>query len=371
MEPDQLLLEGMSRDDADFRLRIRRTLIYYATVFIVLVSFAYLYQAVLGALLISLLLVYLLQPLIQGLVKRGMKQIWADLLVVGGLFVGLGVILASLVPALYRQSVVLSQLVPKAFETISSEGSAKLTEMLLRLHLKPENLGSGLMNPGSLSAQVREYLSQGIAGVIDAGSLVLSGIVTLSLIPILTIFVLLHLSDLQKHIIALTPPSLVKSQNRFLVQIDHTMRAVIQGQLLVALSLGLLYMLGFSLIGIKASLIIGLICGICRLIPYLDILAAVVLCSLSIATNFDGWPQVVGFLLVVFAVQALDGIIITPKILGNRVGLHPVLVIASVISFGSLFGLIGVLVAIPLVALAKVVVLQFLPSYLRFIRHVG
>jgi predicted PurR-regulated permease PerM len=371
MDPDERLMEGSFRDDADFRLRMRRTLIYYSMVIVGLVFLAYLYQAVLGALLISLLLVYLLQPLIQNLVKRGMKQIWADVLVVGGLFIGLGVILASLLPALYRQGLVLSQLVPKAMATISTEGSAKLTELLLRVNLKPEALGSGLMNPGSLSAQVREYLSQGISGVIDAGSLVLSGIVTLSLIPILTIFVLLHLSDLQKHITALTPPSLVNSQKRFVAQIDHTMRAVIQGQLLVSLTLGLLYMLGFSLIGIKASLIIGLICGICRLIPYLDILAAVVLCSISIATNFEGWPQVLGFLLVVFGIQALDGVIITPKILGNRVGLHPVLVIASVISFGSLFGLIGVLVAIPLVALAKVMISQFLPSYLRFIRHVG
>lgn len=357
--------------DQAFRLQVRRTLFFYSTTVLAVAAVSYLYQAVLGALLISLLLVYLLQPLVDRVVIRGIRRPLANILVIGSLLTVLLVGVASLLPVLYNQALVLAKLIPSALRSLSVEGQVRFRELLKYLPVDPALFGGDWAEYVSLSSHLREYLSQSLQSVINAGSLLFSSLLTAALIPVFTLTLLSHMPKIRAEMTKLTPPSLVGRQAEFFAKVDRTMRAVIQGQILVALTLGVLYMMGFSLIGVDTGLVIGLICGVCRIIPYLDIFAGIVLCAISIATHFAGWPQAVGVIVVIALVQAIDGVLITPKILGGRVGLHPVVVLASILSFGSLFGMVGVLLAIPVVALSKVVFEQFLPVYLRFIRHVG
>ncbi len=147
-------------------------------------------------------------------------------------------------------------------------------------------------------------------------------------------------------------------------RIDGVLRSVVKGQFLIAFVLSLLYMAGFSLIDVPSGVAIGAIAGFCRLVPYLDVVIGILLCSIVVMTQGAGFPVFLAVLGVVAVVQSLDGMIITPRIIGDRAGIHPIVVIASVFAFGSWFGLLGVLLAVPIVAAAVVVGQTCLP-YLK------
>ncbi|RYZ62159.1 MAG: AI-2E family transporter, partial [Proteobacteria bacterium] len=115
--------------------------------------------------------------------------------------------------------------------------------------------------------------------------------------------------------------------------------------------------IGFTVIGVPSGVAIGALAGLCRLVPYLDIFVGLLLCTIVILTQGSGLGIFIAAIIVIGVVQALDGAIVTPRIIGDRAGLHPVAVIASVYAFGSQFGLLGVLLAVPVVA-ATVVILK-------------
>lgn len=150
----------------------------------------------------------------------------------------------------------------------------------------------------------------------------------------------------------------------YLHRVDGVLRSVVKGQFLIAFILGLLYMAGFALIDVPSGVAIGAIAGFCRIVPYLDVVIGLLLTSIVVITQGVGFPVFLAVLGVVAVVQSLDGMIITPRIIGDRAGLHPIVVIASVFAFGSWFGLLGILLAVPIVAGVAVVLQTCLP-YLK------
>lgn len=170
-----------------------------------------------------------------------------------------------------------------------------------------------------------------------------------------------HLSQLAKR---WTPKDVHPLISVYLHRVDGVLRSVVKGQFLIAFILAILYMAGFSLINVPSGVAIGAIAGFCRLVPYLDVVVGIALTSIVVMTQGIGFPVFLAVLGVVAVVQSLDGMIITPRIIGDRAGLHPIVVIASVFAFGSWFGLLGVLLAVPIVA-ATVVVLQTCLPYLK------
>ncbi len=151
------------------------------------------------------------------------------------------------------------------------------------------------------------------------------------------------------------------------VSVDHTLRNVIKGQITVAGILTLMYVIGFGLVnilfGFPSAIAIAIVAGVCRIVPYLDIFVGLVLSGIVITSNFQNWGQVIGVVGVIAVVQLIDGMYITPRVVGERVGLHPLIVILSVLAFADWFGFWGVLLAIPTVAVAKIVFMSLMPLY--------
>jgi predicted PurR-regulated permease PerM len=148
-------------------------------------------------------------------------------------------------------------------------------------------------------------------------------------------------------------------------KINMTFFKVIVGQVSIASVLGVVYITGFNIIGLSYATAIGAIAGVCRLIPYFDIVVALMLSFVIVVSDISsyGFSTIIGVLIVIVAAQLLDALFITPKIIGKAVGLHPGIVMASVVAFGYQWGFWGVLLAVPVVAVAKLLVTLWLPFY--------
>ena len=161
----------------------------------------------------------------------------------------------------------------------------------------------------------------------------------------------------------MVPRDLEEPAILFIQEINKVLRSVIKGQVIVATILAALYVAGLSLVGLHAAVAIGLTAGLCRIIPYLDVLVGGSLCLLVILADTADLGLLFAVACVFVIIQSLDGMIITPRVIGERVGLHPFLVIISIIAFGDLFGFFGILLAIPCIAIVKLIVQNLKPIY--------
>jgi predicted PurR-regulated permease PerM len=146
-------------------------------------------------------------------------------------------------------------------------------------------------------------------------------------------------------------------------RLNAALSAVITGQFIIATTMGLIYMTGLGVIGLNSGVAIGAVAGVCRLVPYLDLIVGLSLSLIVILTDFTSWSQLIAMLSVFAAGQTFDGMFLTPKIIGNRVGMHPLVVIIAVITFADWFGLLGILMAMPLAAVCSIIVSELLKIY--------
>jgi predicted PurR-regulated permease PerM len=148
-------------------------------------------------------------------------------------------------------------------------------------------------------------------------------------------------------------------------EINHALAGFIRGQSLVCLFLGLWYGIGLTLIGLDFGFLIGVIAGVLSFVPYIGSLTALVL---SIGVSLvQGWPNMKLFLMAVAVVvtgQFLEGYVVSPKLVGESVGLHPVWLMFALLAFGELFGFVGLLVAVPTAAAIAVLARHLIALYL-------
>ena len=185
------------------------------------------------------------------------------------------------------------------------------------------------------------------------------------IVPVLTFFIVKYNPVFIKWISSVVPKNIYNTLLKSTNTIDSTLRSLIKGQCFVAFCLGVLYLIGFYSIGLQSAFVIAIIAGFCRIIPYMDIVVGGGLSLISCLYNFISWNQIFLVALIFVIVQSIDGLFITPKVIGKKAGLHPIVVILSIISFGDMFGIWGVILAVPIVAVVKDIVNIALPSYLH------
>jgi predicted PurR-regulated permease PerM len=136
---------------------------------------------------------------------------------------------------------------------------------------------------------------------------------------------------------------------------DQVLGAFVRGQLLVMLGLGVIYGVGLTLIGLSVGPLIGMLAGLLSFVPYLGFIIGLVASLVAALVQFGDWVHI-GLVLVVFAIgQLMEGYVLVPRLVGTKIGLHPVAVIFAVLAGGHLFGFLGVLLALPAAAVIMVV----------------
>ncbi|MGH8400325.1 MAG: AI-2E family transporter, partial [Gammaproteobacteria bacterium] len=178
----------------------------------------------------------------------------------------------------------------------------------------------------------------------------------LILIPVVTFYLLRDWDSLVARIAALLPRDSVATVSQLARDCDTMLGAFLRGQLAVMVSLATIYTLGLWAIGLDNAIAIGVIAGLLSFVPYLGVITGIALALLSALLQARGWWLPLEVLIVFSIGQLMESFVLTPRLVGERIGLHPVLVIFAILVGGQLFGFAGVLLALPIAAAGTVLV---------------
>ena len=198
-----------------------------------------------------------------------------------------------------------------------------------------------------------------------SGGALAAAVLSLFLIPIITFYMLRDWDSIVAHFGALVPESQRETVFRLARESDEVLGAFLRGQVLVMIALAFIYSLGLSLVGVEFAIAIGVVSGLVSFVPYLGFVFGIGLAGLTVAMSPDPlWP-LVGVVATFTVAQVIEGSILTPKLVGDRIGLHPVIVIFAVAAGGQLFGFFGILLALPAAAVLSVLVRFAFDRYLK------
>lgn len=201
---------------------------------------------------------------------------------------------------------------------------------------------------GGVAATVVEHISK-------SGLAVVAWVSNLILIPVLTFYFMRDWDGLIARIRELIPRSMVGRVATIARESDEVLGAFLRGQLLVMLALGTIYSLGLWIVGVDLALLIGMGAGLVSFVPYLGGILGVLAALVATLVEHRDWIHVLGVLMVFGIGQTIEGFVLTPMLVGDRIGLHPVAVIFAIMAGGTLFGFLGVLLALPVAAVLMVI----------------
>jgi len=262
--------------------------------------------------------------------------------------------LLLLLPLLQRQVVTLVASLPGYRDWLVGTGLPWLehkTGLQLVGWLDPQRL-IALMRAhweqaGGTAATLLGYLSR-------SGFALLAWIANIVLLPVLTFFFLRDWDVIVERVAALVPRDHTATVSRLAQESSLVLGGFLRGQLLVMLILGILYGVGLEVIGLDVGILIGVVAGVLTFVPYLGPATVIVLGGLAALIQFGDWQHLVGVLAVFGIGQVIESMWLTPKLVGDRIGLHPAAVIFAVLAGGQLFGFLGMLLALPVAAIANV-----------------
>lgn len=309
---------------------------------------------ILAPFLIGILLAYLADPLVDRLERLGLSRTWG-VVVVFSLFTLLFMaLLLVLVPMLAKQLLRLYELAPQMLDWLQHQALPWVQHRL--------GLADGFWKFDKIKAAIGEHMGQttDIVGIVlsqaTASSLALMALLAnLVLIPVVG-FYLLRDWDLMMAKLRSLLPRQRESQIVGLAQECHeVLGAFVRGQLMVMLALGVIYSAGLMLVGLELGLLIGMLAGLAAIVPYMGFIIGIGAALVAGLFQFGGdlYPML-GIVAVFMVGQALEGMVLTPLLVGDRIGLHPVAVIFAILAGGELFGFTGVLLALPVAAVIMV-----------------
>lgn len=336
----------------------------FVFVMIVLVSLVSVYyEKVMTPILVAGFFAYLMNPLVDALESRKVNRALATLVILFSISALIIWVAIRLFPFLYEQLIGLVQQIPGLVDYFAKNAGKTLRETLMRYGMKDFAAIDRALHSVNLVDQALARFQMAMQGVFDVSAGVMGSVLNLALIPILTFYFVAEKARIGQGIRRVTPRDLRPYGSRLLAIVDETLTHVIRGHVKVALALSCLYSIGFSAIGLSAGVAIGIAAGICRVIPYLDVLVGLTLGVTYIFTQQIPTVAIFWLVGVIGTVQILDGMLITPKLIGSKVGLHPIIVILTVIASSAQFGFWGVLLAIPGAAIVKALFKLVLPIY--------
>jgi len=282
---------------------------------------------------------------------------------VATLFV-LALLLLLIVPLAARDFAALSSRVPQALAWFDATAVPWLATHLrvdpARLHLQniTNLLADNLMSAG-------QFAGDTLATVSHSSRAVFAFFMNLLLIPVVTYYLLRDWDIMKARVAALLPRDQAPAITRLAAECEAVLAAFFRGQLLVMTSLAVFYSLGLSVVGLDNAVAIGVIAGLLGFVPYLGIATGITLALLSaFLQGSDPWLPL--WVLLVFGLgHLLESFVLTPRLVGGRIGLHPVLVIFAILAGGELFGFVGVLLALPAAAAGTVFVRHARERYLQ------
>lgn len=351
-------------------MHVERNIVFWSAALVVFVGLLWLLSPILLPFVLGMAVAYVLDPLANRLSKRGVSRLVAALIILGGFAVALVILLLLIVPVLAQQFSAFIENAPFYAQRLQMFVSDPAHPWIK--HIIGDNLVGADKSVGGVLNQAVGYLTALIASLWSRGEALISIFSLVIITPVVAFYLICdwdRMIETVDRLVPLPQRDTVRSLGR---EIDATISAYVRGQSGVCLILGSYYAVGLTLAGLSFGLLIGVVSGLISFIPYVGSLTALVLSVVvALAQFIPDWSRVLIVAGIVLVGQFLEGNVLSPKLVGHSVGLHPVWLMFALFAFGYMFGFVGLLLAVPLAAAAGVLIRFALRRYLASPLYTG
>ncbi|MBP6345338.1 MAG: AI-2E family transporter [Neisseriaceae bacterium] len=318
-------------------------------------------KGILTPFVVGAIFAYILSPFVTKLTKRRIKRTPAVLLVLLMAVIVVALFVAIVVPMLVHQFDALFQRLPGMVHFVQDRVLPKINSQFgTQLELDSKAMLSLLEDN---SAQIRNFLNNYASQIIAGGSNVVGLMTNLFLMPFVLYYLLLDWPNLLARLGKLIPRRFIGDVKRITHNLHVVLREFISGQLLVMLIMGLIYGIGLWLTGLESGFAIGMVAGMLVFVPYVGAFLGLLLATMAAVLQFDAFTSIL-LVWAVFAIgQTIESFLVTPYLVGDRIGLSPLAVIFALMAFGELMGFVGMLLALPMAAITVVLAREGLERY--------
>lgn len=322
----------------------------------------YLLAPILTPFVAAALFAYLGDPLADRLQRLRLPRSAAVVTVFVLTFVVVALLIILIGPLVQKQVAALVQALPGIAQQVEQVWLPRVTGLLGIDADGDIGLGAFLARYSEMAG---EWGGKLLMSVSKGGSAVMTAVISLFLIPILTFYMLRDWDGIVLRLGSLVPLSQQETVFTLARQTDEVLGAFLRGQVLVMIALSVLYTIGLSISGVEYALAIGVVSGLVSFVPYLGLVFGITLASLTVVLEpAPLWPMV-GVIATFTVAQFIEGSVLTPKLVGDQIGLHPVIVIFAIAAGGQLFGFFGILLALPAAAVLSVLARFAYDRYLK------
>lgn len=313
----------------------------------------YLLEPILAPFVLGALVAYLGDPLVDAWERRGLSRTWGVVVVFFLFTLLLVCVLVFAVPRLLLQLDALVARVPDIYHWITQ---VAVPWMQARFDLPGGRLPA-MDWSGQLAdnwQSVGRFTASTLKRITGSGANLLLGLANLALVPVVAFYLMRDWDLLLQKGLRMVPVSWQDRTVSLVSEGDEVVGAFLRGQFLVMCALAVLYSTGLWLVGVQLALLLGVIAGLASIVPYLGFAVGIVASCIAAYFQFQDWTALLWVGLVFGVGQAIESMVLTPVLVGDRIGLHPVAVIFALMAGGQLAGFVGVLLALPVAAVIMV-----------------
>ncbi|MBN2631893.1 MAG: AI-2E family transporter [Rhodobacteraceae bacterium] len=338
---------------------------YWGIAAAVLFAFLWLMGDVLVPFLVGGAVAYFLDPVADRLERLGLSRVASTAVIMLLLVLFMVLLVLAVIPTLIQQTTALVNAAPEIAKNLQQfliERFPDLTDETSIMRKTLADIAAFVQSKGADLAQ----------GVLSSAMSVLSAVVFIVVVPVVAFYLLLDWDRMVERIDSLVPRDHVAVVRRLAGEIDAVLAGFVRGQLTVCLVLGIFYSAALMLAGLQFGLLVGAVAGAVTFIPYVGaIVGGVLAIGLALFQFWGNWLQI-GIIAGIFALgQFVEGNILTPKLVGQSVGLHPVWLLLALSAFGGLLGFSGMLIAVPVAASIGVLTRFMIGQYRKSLLYQG
>ena len=342
---------------------------YWGLILLALIGLVFVFRSVLMPFVAGAVIAYFLDPALDKMVEKGLSRLFATIFVAGLFFILLASLVILILPLLQAQFVGFATLLPSLIE----KATQYLTpfQEVIRDNMSPDRVAALKAATKSFGSELVGWILNLLKGVFQGGMAFFNLLALVFITPLVSFYLLRDWDLIVDKIDQWLPRDHAKTIRGIVKEIDETIAGFVRGQGSVMMFLATFYSIGLTFTGLDFGLLVGIGSGLISFVPYFGMLIGLAI-SLTIAfVQYGEWAPLVLVLIVFGLGQILESFYLTPKLVGQSVGLHALWVIFSLMAGGALFGFTGVLLAIPVAATIGVLIRFFLARYLESVLYTG
>jgi predicted PurR-regulated permease PerM len=340
----------------------RQSLLWLA-IGILLVALFVLLGPVLAPFVAAAIIGYVLNPGVDWLTERRIPRVTAVMLIIIATFILIIALLLIVVPILRAEIPLLQQRLPSLLDKIDAILGPWLAQLGMKVQL--DSAGVKQMLAEKLAAGSAELGPAFLSSLKVGGMAVMGWIATIVLVPVVLFYLLLDWHAMLARLALMVPRRWISLVTSMAVEADSLLAQYLRGQLLVMLVLATYYSVALAIAGFDVALPVGLLTGLLVFIPYIGFGIGLLLAVVAAILQFDGLQGLIAIAIIYGCGQVIEGFYLTPRLVGERIGLHPLAVIFALLAFGQLFGFVGILLALPASAILSVILKRLREHYLQ------